>query len=83
MPSPARNASSNSDTADWDNAIGGLLFSGAWPFTPKIPPMAHLPQQATPQITPNPTTPGDSHPWDLARRGVSATHPRRLWCAGG
>src|SRR4051794_4284247 len=26
-PSPARNASSNSDTADWDNAIGGLLFS--------------------------------------------------------
>src|SRR3954468_14702983 len=26
-PSPARNASSSSDTADWDNAIGGLLFS--------------------------------------------------------
>src|SRR4051794_18601103 len=26
-PSPARNASRSSDTADWDNAIGGLLFS--------------------------------------------------------
>src|SRR3954451_12614341 len=26
-PSPARNASSSSDTADWDSAIGGLLFS--------------------------------------------------------
>src|SRR3954447_18287785 len=25
-PSPARNASSNSDTADWGRAIGGLLF---------------------------------------------------------
>jgi len=36
---PARTASSNSDTADQDNAIGGLLFSVCWPFTPKIPPM--------------------------------------------
>src|SRR3954447_19066319 len=26
-PSPARKASSSSDTADWDNAIGGVLFS--------------------------------------------------------
>src|SRR3954454_19382124 len=26
-PSPARNASRSSDTADWDSAIGGLLFS--------------------------------------------------------
>src|SRR3954468_24350872 len=25
-PSPVRNASSNSDTADWGRAIGGLLF---------------------------------------------------------
>src|SRR3954447_7951216 len=25
-PSPARNASSSSDTADWGRAIGGLLF---------------------------------------------------------
>src|SRR4051812_18802066 len=36
-PSPARNASSSSDTADWDNAIGGLLFSVCLAFPAEEP----------------------------------------------
>src|SRR5215203_4789158 len=39
-PSPARKASSSSDTIDWDNAIGGNLLVGTWRYTPRIPPMA-------------------------------------------
>src|SRR3954454_23914756 len=60
-PSPARNASSSSDTADWDNAIGGLLFSVCLAVHTEDPADGPMLQQGTPSITPNPTTPGDSH----------------------
>src|SRR3954468_4167843 len=60
-PSPARNASSNSDTADWDNAIGGLLFSVCLAVHTEDPADGPQPQQATPQITSKPTTPRDSY----------------------
>src|SRR5829696_3701180 len=45
-PSPARKASSSSDTTDWDNAIGGNLLVGTWRYTPRIPPMAPPLRQA-------------------------------------
>ena len=51
-PSPARNASNNSDATDWDNAIGGNLLVSTWRYTPRIPPMA--PATATTHRTPKP-----------------------------
>src|SRR5215218_6695776 len=45
-PSPARKASSSSDTTDWDNAIVGNLLVGTWRYTPRIPPMAPPLRQA-------------------------------------
>src|SRR3954447_26745342 len=58
-PSPVRNASSSSDTADWDKAIGGFPSVSAWPYTPKISPMAAY--FTPPRRTSNPTTPRDAY----------------------
>lgn len=41
----------------------------AWPFTPKISPMAPSPAE-TRRPTPNPTTPGDSYLWYNRDAGV-------------
>src|SRR3954454_22816437 len=60
-PSPVRNASSNSDTADWGRAIGGDSFFGEYLAV-------HTENHADGPLTlgaaplpPNPTTPRDAH----------------------
>ena len=50
-------ASSNSDPAVWDRAIGGFPSVSAWPYTPKSPPMA----PTTLEPLTNSTTPGDAY----------------------
>jgi hypothetical protein len=54
-PSPARNASSSPDTADWDSAIGRFLVSVCLAFTPKLPAMVtpvQRPGRRSPQTPP-------------------------------
>jgi hypothetical protein len=69
-PSPVRNASRSSDTADWDKAIGGFPSVSAWPYTPKISPMA--PMRSEPLRYPsNPTTPRDAHDVSVTGRYLS------------
>src|SRR4051794_38004239 len=69
-PSPVRNASSSSDTADWDKAIGGFPSVSAWPYTPKISPMAAY--FTPPRRTSNPTTPRDAYNGNLSTAPTDA-----------
>src|SRR3954452_13284288 len=60
-PSPVRNASSSSDTADWGRAIGGDSFNGEY-LAVHTENHADGPSCSKPlRYAPNPTTPGDAH----------------------
>src|SRR3954451_19831129 len=53
-PSPARNASSSSDRADWDKAIGGSPSVRAYGFHTEAPADGRLLHDASPDLKPPP-----------------------------
>src|SRR4051794_1888465 len=72
-PSPVRNASRSSDTADWDKAIGGDSFFGEYlAVHTEDPADGPYIVGAAPPRPQNPTTPRDAYPvvpgWRAGRR---------------
>src|SRR3954447_9335369 len=70
-PSPVRNASSNSDTADWGRAIGGDSFNGEYLAVHTEDHADGPPTPGAAPLLPNPTTQRD--PYCLARVIRAAT----------
>src|SRR5215216_4727922 len=64
-PSPVRNASSSSDTADWGRAIGGDSFDEYLAVHTEDHADGPLTLGAAP-LLPKPTTPGDAYEADAA-----------------
>src|SRR4051812_42972978 len=74
-PSPVRNASSNSDTADWDKAIGEVPFGECLAVHTEDPADGPHIVGAAPPAPKNPTTPRDAY-------GPPLTHLGKVRVAG-